>query len=109
MVFSYRGIALTQSMLRKAEAAVTKAVERIPRATGATVRFNQDGPERRVEIVFNGPRGMRLVAAAAGRYWGPALNEALTKLLRQASKERRTPARRTSERRTLARRAAGRS
>ncbi|MBA4072629.1 MAG: hypothetical protein C0497_12455 [Gemmatimonas sp.] len=98
LVFSHRGIALTQSMLKKAEAAVKKAVERIPRATGATVRFDQDGPERRVEIVFNGPRGVRLVAAAAGRYWGPALNAALTKLVRQASKERRTPARRAAGR-----------
>ena len=104
LVFSHRGIALTQSMLKKAEAAVLKAAERIPRATGATVRFDEDGPERRVEIVFNGPRGTRLIAAAAGRYWGPALNAALTKLVRQASKERRTPARRTP-----APRAAGRS
>lgn len=98
LVFSHRGIALTQSMLKKAEAAVIKAVERIPRATGATVRFDEDGPERRVEIVFNGPRGTRLIAAAAGRYWGPALNAALTKLVRQASKERRTPARRAAGR-----------
>lgn len=103
LVFSHRGIALTQSMLKKAEAAVLKASERIPRATSAIVRFDSDGPERRVEIVFNGPRGTRLVAAAAGRYWGPALNAALTKLVRQASKERRTPARHSP-----ARRAAGR-
>ena len=98
LVFSHRGIALTQSMLKKAEVAVRKAAERIPRATGATVRFEEDGPERRVEIVFNGPRGTRLVAAAVGRYWGPALNSALLTLGRQASKERRTPARRAAGR-----------
>ena len=98
LVFSHRGIALTQSMLKKAEAAVRKAADRIPRATGAIVRFDEDGPERRVEIVFNGPRGTRLVAAAVGRYWGPALNAALIKLVRQASKERRTPARRAAAR-----------
>jgi hypothetical protein len=96
LVFKHVGIALTQSMLKKAEAAVLKAAERIPRATGATVRFDEDGPERRVEIVFTAPRGTRLVAAAAGRYWGPALNAALTKLVRQASKERRTPTRRVA-------------
>ncbi len=95
MVFSHRGIALTQSMLKKAERAVLTAAERIPRATGAVVRFEEDGPERRVEIVFTAPRGTRVVASAAGRYWGPALNAALTKLVRQASKERRTPQRRT--------------
>ena len=95
--FSHRGIDLTQSMLKKAERAVLKAAERIPRATGATVRFDADGPERRVEIVITAPRGMRLVAAAAGRYWGPALNEALLKLVRQASKERRTPQRRVAK------------
>jgi hypothetical protein len=98
MVFSHRGIALTQSMLKKAERAVLKAAERIPRATGAIVRFDEDGPERRVEIVFTAPRGTRLVAAAAGRYWGPALNAALVKLVRQASKERRTPQRRAAGR-----------
>lgn len=94
LVFSHRGIALTQSMLKKAERAVLKAAERIPRATAATVRFDEDGPERRVEIVFTAPRGTRLVASASGRYWGPALTAALGKLVRQASKERRTPARR---------------
>ncbi|MHB1094886.1 MAG: hypothetical protein ACYC3F_01815 [Gemmatimonadaceae bacterium] len=98
LVFSHRGIALTQSMLKKAEVAVRKAAERLPRATGATVRFEEDGPERRVEIVFNGPRGTRLVAAAVGRYWGPALKTALLKLVRQASKERHTPARRAAGR-----------
>jgi len=92
--FSYRGFALTESMLKKAERAVLKAGARIPRATGATVRFEMDGPERRVEIVFTAPRGTRLVASAAGRYWGPALDAALAKLIRQASKERRTPPRR---------------
>lgn len=96
LVFKHVGIALTQSMLKKAEAAVLKAAERIPRATGATVRFDEDGPERRVEIVFTAPRGTRLVAAAAGRYWGPVLNAALAKLVRQASKERRTPTRRVA-------------
>lgn len=94
--FSHRGIDLTQSMLKKAERAVRKAAERIPRATGATVRFDADGPERRVEIVFTAPRGTRLVATATGRYWGPALNAALLKLVRQASKERRTPKRRVA-------------
>ncbi len=93
LAFSHRGIALTESMLKKAERAVLKAAERIPRATGATVRFAEDGPERRVEIVFTAPRGTRLVASAVGRYWGPALTEALGKLVRQASKERRTPKR----------------
>lgn len=93
LVFSHRGIALTQSMLKRAERAVLKASERIPRATSALVRFDEDGPERRVEIVFTAPRGTRLVATASARYWGPALNAALAKLVRQASKERRTPLR----------------
>lgn len=96
LVFSHRGISLTESMLKKAERAVLKAAERIPRATGATVRFEEDGPERRVEIIFTAPRGTRLVATSAGRYWGPALKDALARLVRQASKERRTPTRRTA-------------
>ncbi|MHB8839577.1 MAG: HPF/RaiA family ribosome-associated protein [Gemmatimonadaceae bacterium] len=98
LVFKHSGLDLTQSMLKKAERAVLKAAERIPRATGATVRFDADGPERRVEIVITAPRGTRLVATAAGRHWGPALNDALVKLVRQASKERRTPVRRATAR-----------
>lgn len=93
IVFSHRGIALTESMLKKAERAVLKAAERVPRATAASVRFDDDGPERRVEIVFTAPQGVRLVASTAGRYWGPALDAALVKLVRQASKERHTPPR----------------
>jgi ribosome-associated translation inhibitor RaiA len=93
MTFSHRGIALTESMLKKAERAILRAAERIPRATGATVRFNEHGPERRVEIVVTAPRGVRLVAETSGRHWGPALDDALTKLVRQASRERHTPAR----------------
>jgi ribosome-associated translation inhibitor RaiA len=96
LVFYFRGISLTESMRKKAERAVLKAGERIPRATGATVRFEEHGPERRVEIVFAAPRGTQLVATAAGRYWGPVLDAALTKLVRQASKERRTPKRRVA-------------
>ncbi len=99
IVFSHRGIALTESMLKKAERAILKASERAPRATGALVRFEQDGPERRVEIVFTAPQGVRLVASASGRFWGPALDDALVKLVRQASKERHTPARHTPSRR----------
>ena len=96
IVFSHRGIALTESMLKKAELAILKAAERVPRATGAVVRFEEDGPERRVEIVFTAPQGVRLVASASGRFWGPALDDAVNKLVRQASKERRTPARRAA-------------
>ena len=94
IVLSHRGVALTKSMLKKAEGAVRRAAERVPRATGATVRFNEDGPERRVEIVFSAPQGVRLVASSSGRYWGPALAAALAKLVRQASRERHTPSRR---------------
>jgi len=99
IVFSHRGIAVTESMLKKAERAILKAAERVPRATGALVRFDEDGPERRVEIVFTAPQGVRLVASTSGRYWGPALDGALVKLVRQASKERHTPSRHTPSRR----------
>lgn len=98
IVFSHRGIELTLSMLKKAERAVLRAAERVPRATGALVRFDQDGPERRVEIVFTAPQGVRLVASTSGRYWGPALDAALVKLVRQASRERHTPSRRAAGR-----------
>jgi len=98
IVFSHRGIALTESMLKKAERAILKAAERVPRATAAIVRFDEHGPERRVEIVFPAPQGLRLVASTAGRFWGPALDAALAKLVRQASKERRTPSRRPAAR-----------
>ncbi len=94
IAISHRGIELTESMLKKAERAVRLAAERVPRATSASVRFNQQGPERRVEIVFSAARGTRLVATANGRFWGPVLSDALAKLVKQANRARRAPARR---------------
>lgn len=91
LVFSYRGIDLTLSMLKKAERGVLKAAERMPHTTRADVRFVEDGPERRVEIVFTAPRGTHIVGSAAGRYWGPAISDALAKVVRQGAKARRAP------------------
>lgn len=47
LVFTHVGIALTDAMRKKAEAAVRTVATRSPRATGATVWFEEDGPARR--------------------------------------------------------------
>lgn len=79
---------VSDHMRRKAERLVLKAAERIPRAVEAVVRFEQDGPIRRVSIVMKTPRSHDLVGKAEGRFYGPALVGAIARVLAQSSKER---------------------
>jgi ribosome-associated translation inhibitor RaiA len=79
---------ISDNMRRKAERLVTKAAERIPRAVEAVVRFEQDGPTRRVSVVMKTPSTHDLVGKAEGRFYGPALVSAIARVLAQSSKER---------------------
>ena len=82
---------VTDAMSRKAERMVAKAVERLPRAVDATVRFEQHGNLRRVEGVLRAPRHEPLVATGEHRYFGPALALALARLGAQMRREQRAP------------------
>jgi ribosome-associated translation inhibitor RaiA len=57
----------------------------------ATVRFEQDGPTRRVEIVMHAPRRRPLISNGYGRTYGPALAEAVENLQAQLARSKRTP------------------
>ena len=77
----------------RAEAAVQRVAERLRRIVDAVVRFEQDGPERRVDIVLHAARGRRLVASGRAARFGPALSAALARLEGQARADRRRPPR----------------
>jgi ribosome-associated translation inhibitor RaiA len=77
---------------QRAEEGVARLMRRLGNeAVSATVRFEEDGPARRVEIELHASRGRRFVAAAQGRYFGPALAQALTRVAAQLGRVKRTP------------------
>ena len=73
-------------MRRRAEVAVQRAAARLTRTVDAIVRFEQDGPVKRVEIVLHAPRQRNIVALAEDRYYGRALSAAISKLSAQVRK-----------------------
>jgi hypothetical protein len=70
-------------MRKRAEAAVRKAAARLSRAVDGTIRFEQDGRVKRVEIVLHAPRQRKLIARGEGAYYGLALSTALERLMNQ--------------------------
>lgn len=76
-------------MRKRAERLVMKAAERIPRIVESIIRFEQDGPTRRVSIAMRAPRHHDLIGKAEGKFYGPALASAIARVLSQSSKERR--------------------
>lgn len=75
---------------RDAIEAVKTIAARLRRVVDAIVRFESDGPERRVEIVLRAPRRREVVAHAFGRQFEPALALALTRLQSQVGRARRS-------------------
>jgi ribosome-associated translation inhibitor RaiA len=73
----------------RAERAVQKLGTRLGGAVDAIIRFEGDGPARRVEIVMHASRHRRLVAEGEARYLGPALAQALDGLRDQIDRARR--------------------
>ena len=79
----------SEHMRQRAAAGVRRIARRLDGAVDASIRFEQDGPVRRVEIVLHAPRHRRLVAEAEGRFYGPAISEALVRLQAQIAGVRR--------------------
>lgn len=79
---------LSNRMRLRAERAVEKVASRLGRVVNATVRFQSDGPMKRVEVVLHAPRQRDLVAEGSGRYFGPSLALAVAKLERQIAAEK---------------------
>jgi intracellular sulfur oxidation DsrE/DsrF family protein len=103
IVFHGRGIAVSDRMRQRAVSGVRKQTARLDRAVDAIIRFEEDGPTRRVEIVLHTPRHRWLVAKAEGRYFGPALTEALARLRIQIAGMKKTVRARAARVRAVAR------
>ena len=92
---------VSERMRRRAEAAVRKAAVRLGRTVDGIIRFEQDGPVKRVEILLHAPRQRDLMGRGQGRYFGPAFATAMDKLIAQIRPlraSRRTARRATSTR-----------
>jgi ribosome-associated translation inhibitor RaiA len=75
----------------RARRAVEKLAQRLGRVVDAVIRFEQDGPMRRVEILLHTARRKNMVAEGTGRYYGPALVVAIARIEAQARQLKRTP------------------
>lgn len=87
---------ISPRMRRRAELAVERAATRLPRTVDAVVRFEQDGPVKRVEVVLHAPRHPDIVARGESKFYGPALTIAIDRLTSQIRKLRSS--RRSAER-----------
>lgn len=74
---------------RRADVAVRRVSRSLSRAVDAIVRFEQDGPVKRVEIVLHAPRQRNIIALGEGRFYGSALTVAIDRLGAQVRKLRR--------------------
>ena len=88
IIFHAHHAAISDHMRTRAERVVRKVAARAPRVTSAVVRFEEDGPTRRVEIELLGT-GRKLVTVATGRFFGPALTDAGQRLMTRVAHERR--------------------
>ena len=80
---------VSDAMRKRAEREVSRAAERIPRVVEAVVRFEQDGPLRRVSVALRAPQRHDLIGRAEGKFFGPALATALSRVRAQVAKEKK--------------------
>lgn len=88
VVFQAHNAVISDRMKSRATRALEKIGRRLDHAVDATVRFNQDGPRRRVEIKLHAAGNRNLIAEGESRYYGPALNTALEHLESQVKREK---------------------
>ncbi len=81
---------VTDTLRAKAERAVERLAARVRRVVTAIVRFEGDGPSKRVEIVLQAPRRADLIAHANDRQYEPALALAVQRLEAQVARARRS-------------------
>jgi ribosome-associated translation inhibitor RaiA len=103
IIFHSHHASVSDRLRVRAEQGVRKLADRLGSAVDAVIRFENDGPTRRAEIVMHASRHRRLVAKGQGRYFGPALAQAIDGLRDQIDRARRI--RSKSERRRAARKA----
>lgn len=104
IIFHTHHAVVSERMRKRAEAAVRRTALRLSRAVDAIIRFEQDGPVKRVEIVLHSPRQRDLVARGEGKFFGPAFAGAMEKLTNQVRRLRSS--KRTARRAPASRKAA---
>ena len=82
---------ISDHMRDRAVTAVTKLARRLSRPAAAIIRFEQDGPTRRVEIEMRAARRRSLIAEGSARFFGPALAAAIDRIEAQARQLKRPP------------------
>ena len=98
IIFHTHHANISDSMRRRVETSVRRTAARLGRTVDAIVRFEQDGPVKRCEIVLHAPRQRDLMARGEARYFGPAFSYAMDRIgaqIRTLRRSQRT-ARRTS-------------
>lgn len=91
VIFHSHNAVISERLRSRAESIIHKLEPRISRAGRAIVRFEQDGPTRRVEIVMHASRRRLLISNGYARTYGPALAEAVENLQAQLARSKRTP------------------
>jgi ribosome-associated translation inhibitor RaiA len=89
IVFHAHHAKVSDHMRRRVEREVRRAAARIPRVVEAIVRFEEDGRVRRVSVLLRAPRHHEVLGRGEGRYFGPALTTAISRVLTQARREKR--------------------
>ncbi len=87
IIFHAHNAIIPEPLKGRAERAVLKFGRRLQRAVDAVVRFEDDGPTRRVEIVLHAPQHRNLVAEGRSRSYATALKDALARLQAQIPKK----------------------
>ena len=91
ILFQSHHAQVSERIRERARSAVTRLGARLARAVNAVIRFEEDGPTRRVEIVLHAPRRRAMVAEGSARFFGPALTYAIDRLDAQTRQLKRTP------------------
>ncbi|MBX3175486.1 MAG: hypothetical protein KF709_13810 [Gemmatimonadaceae bacterium] len=80
---------VSEHMRKRALRAVQRVATRLPRAVEAILRFEEDGPTKRVTVTLRAPRHHDLMGRADGKFFGPALVAALARVTTQINREKR--------------------
>ena len=89
VIFHSHNAVISERLRSRAESIIHKLEARAARAVRAVVRFEQDGPTRRVEIVMHASRRRPLISNGYARTYGPALAEAVHNLQAQLARSKR--------------------
>lgn len=89
VIFHSHNAVISERLRSRAESIIHKLETRAARPVRAVVRFEQDGPTRRVEIVMHASRRRPLISNGYARTYGPALSEAVHNLEAQLARSKR--------------------